>query len=815
MSIRRFTLILFLIISFILLLPLHGEEQKWKCIIYGDTRTHDAAHRSILDQISNTSYDYTFIVNVGDVVQDGNSVSDWNIWQKACNDILGGTGQDHVPPKYMACAGNHDNIDESVGLANWKKYLPGQSTQYGNNGVFFYFDYNNARFIVLESGSSHDGPQYTLMQEAVDSNPHPWLFAIWHKPIFDFGGKVYEKKLHELWGTFLYENGCDIIFTGHSHYYVRTKKLILNGEKNPPINSFMGTTHLVTGNGGAPLYTVDKNNDNNGYMVDYAFTDNSNPYYGYTELEFDGNQMILKGISADGTVMDQKEYRANPKPNITPKYLLDVSTTGEGTISHHPEYDQYYEAMPIELIAEPKLGWVFDGWTGDLTSTELCDTIIMDGNKQIIAIFSEVPVDKRELRVEIEGSGTVELDPPGFFYVEGTQVHVTAHPTDLWKLDSIIGDVQTENLSFDITLDTHKYVKVKFKALVTNQLETWVLGKGSININPSETIFIDTAHVIISAEPEASNNFLEWTGDIITTNDIDTLMMDTYKDIGAMFYSDQSTVNILYPTHDSYTRGGLYQTRNFNNMPYLIVQEDTVSNMGRYRSYMQFDLSSLEGEIEDAWIKLTVTADGLTNNLGVPVAIYELEDDTWNETSINWKATPEEGRRLDRRNAIQLEEASYAWDVTEFIQNEMNNDKVASLLIQDQTYSGRMVKFGNREGSIPPTLTVVTSPSTTNIENDDIIIPEEMHLNQNYPNPFNPTTNIKYSLPKEMLVKLNVFDLTGRKVCELVNCIQNRGIHTIQWDAKSNVGEKLASGLYFCFLETPGNRKTIKMLLLQ
>ena len=54
-------------------------------------------------------------------------------------------------------------------------------------------------------------------------------------------------------------------------------------------------------------------------------------------------------------------------------------------------------------------------------------------------------------------------------------------------------------------------------------------------------------------------------------------------------------------------------------------------------------------------------------------------------------------------------------------------------------------------------------------------IPKEFALNQNYPNPFNPETNISYDLPKDTQVKIDIFNVRGELVKELLNTQQNAG----------------------------------------
>ncbi|MFN3637291.1 MAG: DUF4876 domain-containing protein [Chloroherpetonaceae bacterium] len=80
--------------------------------------------------------------------------------------------------------------------------------------------------------------------------------------------------------------------------------------------------------------------------------------------------------------------------------------------------------------------------------------------------------------------------------------------------------------------------------------------------------------------------------------------------------------------------------------------------------------------------------------------------------------------------------------------------------------------------------------------------PEGFALEQNYPNPFNPTTTITYQLPTVSNVKLEVFDMLGRKVSTLVSQTQNAGRYQANFNASS-----LTSGMYFYRLQaTPLNR---------
>jgi hypothetical protein len=95
-------------------------------------------------------------------------------------------------------------------------------------------------------------------------------------------------------------------------------------------------------------------------------------------------------------------------------------------------------------------------------------------------------------------------------------------------------------------------------------------------------------------------------------------------------------------------------------------------------------------------------------------------------------------------------------------------------------------------------------------------VPSTYALGQNYPNPFNPSTKIQFALPKEGLVKLQVFDITGALVKTLLNEAVRAGSQEVTWDGTNNAGAKVTSGMYFYRLAA-GNSfvATKKMILLK
>ncbi|GAB4326033.1 MAG: hypothetical protein Kow0074_20150 [Candidatus Zixiibacteriota bacterium] len=108
-------------------------------------------------------------------------------------------------------------------------------------------------------------------------------------------------------------------------------------------------------------------------------------------------------------------------------------------------------------------------------------------------------------------------------------------------------------------------------------------------------------------------------------------------------------------------------------------------------------------------------------------------------------------------------------------------------------------------------------PETYTDVADDVggLIPRNFSLNQNRPNPFNSGTVIEYYLSTIGSVRLEVFDILGRRVVTLVNDVQMPGLHTISWDGVDQNGNAVTSGLYFYRITAVGESYTRKMVVLR
>ncbi len=100
------------------------------------------------------------------------------------------------------------------------------------------------------------------------------------------------------------------------------------------------------------------------------------------------------------------------------------------------------------------------------------------------------------------------------------------------------------------------------------------------------------------------------------------------------------------------------------------------------------------------------------------------------------------------------------------------------------------------------------------------LIPEETALLANYPNPFNPETWIPYQLAESAEVTLTIYDMNGGVVRRLAVGYQAAGMYQSRsraayWDGRNQLGEPVASGLYFYTLTADEFTATRRMLILK
>ncbi len=208
-----------------------------------------------------------------------------------------------------------------------------------------------------------------------------------------------------------------------------------------------------------------------------------------------------------------------------------------------------------------------------------------------------------------------------------------------------------------------------------------------------------------------------------------------------------------------------------------------------------------------------------------------------NDTIYSDNRIPPRGYNFAAFEAIQSPPVGYIypdgqyWDETEYV---LPLDAVfAEVTLYYQTTSKGYIEFLRDEnttntlgqqlydawvaqGRAAP---VVMVTDTTSLHVDPTGIGDiptiKTALLQNWPNPFRGTTTIRYALGKREPMTIRIYDVAGRLVKTLVNEARPEGFQTVIWDGTNQVGQRVASGVYYYRMKTATRHFSRKIVLLR
>ncbi len=137
--------------------------------------------------------------------------------------------------------------------------------------------------------------------------------------------------------------------------------------------------------------------------------------------------------------------------------------------------------------------------------------------------------------------------------------------------------------------------------------------------------------------------------------------------------------------------------------------------------------------------------------------------------------------------------------------------------LDEGTYTGSLVVTGYDMNHMVDEITVPVTFHVNATGVEDVIagLPSEFALHQNYPNPFNPNTEVKFDLPVDSRVKLEIFNVLGQKVTTVTDEDMKAGYKSVTWNGNDHGGQQVASGVYFYKLTAGDHVFTKKMMMLK
>lgn len=218
-----------------------------------------------------------------------------------------------------------------------------------------------------------------------------------------------------------------------------------------------------------------------------------------------------------------------------------------GTVT--PSEGDFEVGRTLEIGAYPNEHWTFQRWEGDQEGTKNPMIISIDSDKDIAAVFA-----KRDypLTITIQGEGTVTetvVQQKVTDYEHGTVVELLANATEGWEFAEWRGDLQGTENPATVTIDGETAITAVFER-VQYPLTVNVEGEGTVSetvVQAKTTDYPFGTTVQLTAEPDSSWAFFEWSGDVESTENPVEITVDGPKTVTATFMRSFTLTTISVP----------------------------------------------------------------------------------------------------------------------------------------------------------------------------------------------------------------------------------------------------------------------------
>lgn len=255
-----------------------------------------------------------------------------------------------------------------------------------------------------------------------------------------------------------------------------------------------------------------------GYVAGDVVSLIATPAEGFTFTGWDGDVADPSDPTTSIVMNADEDVVANFAPIGPEQRQLTVLVQPVGAGSVNPAGGFFDLNSTVPVTATANTGYVFDYWMGDVTGAvdDPTNSVLMDENKTITAVFATVPTFALTTNVSPVGSGTVTADPEGP-YQAGDVVTLTAAPASGFEFDSWTGNVDDFTaVTTTITMNANETVTANFSVIgdmpiitVVEPNEAWLFGGVRAVINGGNfeagaTVTIDGMNVtVISVTPNA------------------------------------------------------------------------------------------------------------------------------------------------------------------------------------------------------------------------------------------------------------------------------------------------------------------------
>jgi len=214
------------------------------------------------------------------------------------------------------------------------------------------------------------------------------------------------------------------------------------------------------------------------------------------------------------------------------RYPLSLGVSGSGGITQDPFALSYEAGSVVTLTAEEYTHWHFDHWEGDVTGTANPVQVVMNGLREATAFFVR---NEYALNVNVAGSGSVTLDPPGGLYPSESSVTLTPEPADGWRFDHWTGMLVGDDNPAEVEMNAAKNITAVFVEEQEYTLTVNLTGNGTVTLEPPGGSYPAGTVVTITPHPDAEHRFEIWGGQLEGIKQPATITMDEDKYVVAYF----------------------------------------------------------------------------------------------------------------------------------------------------------------------------------------------------------------------------------------------------------------------------------------
>ena len=252
------------------------------------------------------------------------------------------------------------------------------------------------------------------------------------------------------------------------------------------------------------------------------------------------------------------------------QYTLTVNTSGSGSVDLDPPGGTYSSGTWVDCTAIADPGWHFDHWAGDLSGSTNPESILMDDDQSITAVFVQ---DEYTLTVNVSGSGSVTKNPNQSTYHYNDVVQLTANADPGWSFDHWSGDLTGSTNPDNLTITGNMSVTAVF---TQNEytLTTNVSGSGSVTKYPNQSTYHYNDVVQLTANANPGWTFDHWTGDLTGSTNPDNITITGNMSVTAVFTQNEYTLTVNVTGNGSVTKNPNQATYHYNDIVQLTANAD-------------------------------------------------------------------------------------------------------------------------------------------------------------------------------------------------------------------------------------------------